>query len=69
MIDDKGRRVKEAGPSTAGRDFRTFHDVPDAGETFVACDSEKDARNFAETYISEGKAKLLEETRSRTVFR
>ena len=64
MIDDKGRRVKEAGPSMPV-EILGLSSVPDAGETFVACDSEKDARNFAETYISEGKAKLLEETRSR----
>ncbi len=64
MIDDKGRRVKEAGPSTPV-EILGLSSVPDAGETFVACESEKDARNFAETYISEGKEKLLEETRSR----
>ncbi|MCI6783305.1 MAG: translation initiation factor IF-2 [Lachnospiraceae bacterium] len=64
MIDDKGRRVKEVGPSMPV-EILGLSSVPDAGETFVACDSEKDARNFAETYISEGKAKLLEETRSR----
>ena len=64
MIDDKGRRVKEAGPSTPV-EILGLSSVPDAGETFVACETEKDARNFAETYISEGKEKLLEETRSR----
>lgn len=64
MIDDKGRRVKTAGPSTPV-EILGLSSVPDAGETFVVCESEKDARSFAETYISEGKAKLLEETRSR----
>lgn len=64
MIDDKGRRVKEAGPSTPV-EILGLSSVPDAGETFVACETEKDARNFAQTYISEGKEKLLEETRSR----
>ncbi len=64
MIDDKGRRVKEAGPSTPV-EILGLSSVPDAGETFVACESEKDARNFAETYITEGKERLLEETRSR----
>ncbi len=64
MIDDKGRRLKEAGPSTPV-EILGLSSVPDAGETFVACETEKDARNFAETYISEGKEKLLEETRSR----
>ncbi len=64
MIDDKGRRVKEAGPSVPV-EILGLSSVPDAGETFVACQTEKDARSFAETYISEGKEKLLEETRSR----
>ena len=64
MIDDKGRRLKEAGPSTPV-EILGLSSVPDAGETFVACETEKEARNFAETYISEGKEKLLEETRSR----
>jgi translation initiation factor IF-2 len=64
MIDDKGRRLKEAGPSVPV-EILGLSSVPDAGETIVACETEKDARSFAETYISEGKEKLLEETRSR----
>ena len=64
MMDDKGRRVKEAGPSTPV-EILGLNDVPNAGEVIVGCGNEKEARNFAETYISEGKAKLLEETRSR----
>ena len=53
MIDDKGRRVKEAGPSTPV-EILGLNNVPNAGEVFVACDSEKDARSFAETFgISE----------------
>ena len=64
MIDDKGRKLKEAGPSTPV-EILGLSSVPDAGETFVACENDKDARSFAETYISEGKAKLLEDTRSR----
>ena len=64
MIDDKGRRVKEAGPSTPV-EILGLNNVPNAGEVFVACDSEKDARSFAETFVSQGKEKLLEETRAR----
>ena len=40
-------------------------DVPNAGEIFVAMDSEKEARNFAETFISEGKNRLIEETKAK----
>lgn len=64
MIDDKGRNVKDAKPSMPV-EILGLSSVPDAGETFVVCESEKEARNFAETYISESKEKLLEETRSR----
>jgi translation initiation factor IF-2 len=39
--------------------------VPDAGETFVAMESEKEAKAFADTYISEGKSKLIEDTKTK----
>ena len=64
MMDDKGRRVKEAGPSTPV-EILGLNDVPMAGEIFVCTDSEKEARNFAETFISEGKNKLLEDTKTK----
>ena len=64
MIDDKGRRVKEAGPSTPV-EILGLNNVPNAGDVFVACDSEKDARSFAETFVSQNREKMLEETRSR----
>ncbi len=62
MIDDKGRRLKEAGPSMPV-EILGLNDVPNAGEIFVVCNSEKDARNFSETFISQGKEKLLEDTK------
>ncbi len=64
MIDDKGRRVKEALPSTPV-EILGLNDVPNAGEIFVACENEKEARSFAETFISQGKEKLLEETKAK----
>ena len=64
MMDDRGRRVKEAGPSQPV-EILGLNDVPNAGEVFVNCDSEKEARNFAETFISQNKAKLIEETKSK----
>ena len=64
MIDDKGRRVKEAGPSTPV-EILGLNNVPNAGEIFVCTDSEKEAKSFAETFISEGREKMLEETKSR----
>ena len=62
MIDDKGRRVKEAGPSTPV-EILGLNDVPNAGEIIMAMDSDKEARNVAETFISEGKKKLLDDTK------
>ena len=56
MMDDKGRRVKEAGPSQPV-EILGLNDVPNAGEVFVGCDSEKDARSFAETFIAQNKVK------------
>ena len=64
MMDDKGRRVKEAGPSVPV-EILGFSDVPNAGEIALSMDSEKEARSFAETFISEGREKMLEETRAR----
>ena len=64
MMDDKGRRVKEAGPSTPV-EILGLNDVPNAGEVIVGCANEKEARNFAETFISQSKVKLLEETKSK----
>ena len=62
MIDDKGRRVKEAGPSTPV-EILGLNDVPNAGEIIMAMDTDKEARNVAETFISEGKKKLLDDTK------
>ncbi len=64
MMDDKGRRVKEAGPSVPV-EILGLSDVPNAGEIFVVTENDKEARSFAETFISEGKEKLLEETKSK----
>ncbi len=64
MMDDKGRRVKEAGPSTPV-EILGLNDVPNAGEILVNTVNEKEARSFAETFISEGKNKLIEDTKAK----
>ena len=64
MMDDKGRRVKEAGPSTPV-EILGLSDVPNAGEIFVSPATDKEARNFAETFISEGRTRMLEETKNK----
>ena len=64
MLDEDGHPVKSAGPSVPV-EIQGLSTVPNAGEIFVALDSEKEARAFAETFISEGRNKLLAETKSR----
>ena len=64
MMDDKGRRVKEATPSTPV-EILGLNGVPDAGEIFLATENEKEARTIAEAYISQGKEKLLADTKAR----
>lgn len=64
MIDDKGRRVKEAGPSTPV-EILGLNDVPSAGEVFISHENDKTAKTFAETYLAQNKEKMLEETKSK----
>ena len=64
MMDDKGRRVKEAGPSTPV-EILCLDSVPNAGEVFMGCANEKEARSFAETFIAQNKAKLIDDTKSK----
>ena len=62
MMDDNGRRVKEAGPSKPV-EILGLNDVPNAGEIFVSPETEKEARSFAETYVKESREKLIEDTK------
>ena len=64
MIDDKGRRINEAGPSTPV-EIIGLNDVPNAGDIFISPKTDKEAKTFAETFIAEGKNRLVEETKSK----
>ena len=64
MTDENGKRVKTAGPSTPV-EVQGLDGVPDAGETLVAMETDKEAKNFAATFTAEHKNQLLEETKSR----
>ncbi len=64
MMDDRGRRVKEATPSVPVG-ILGLNDVPNAGEVLVATDSEKEARTYAETFVAESKKTLLDETKGK----
>ncbi len=62
MIDDKGRRVKEAGPSTPV-EILGFSDVPAAGDIVISPETEKEARTMAEAFIARGREKMIEDTK------
>ncbi len=64
MMDDKGRRVKEAGPSTPV-EILGLNEVPGVGEIFLATGSEKEARTIAEAFISQSKEKLIADTKAK----
>ena len=59
MVNDKRMRVNTATPSTPV-EILGLNGVPNAGEVFVATENDKEARNFAETFIKDGREKLLE---------
>ena len=64
MMDDRGRRIKQAGPSTPV-EILGLGDVPNAGEILLSFDSDKEAKNFAGAFVSENKNRLLEETKGK----
>ncbi len=64
MIDDNGQRIKEATPSTPV-EILGLNNVPNAGEILIATENDKEARNIAETFISQGREKLLADTKSK----
>ena len=64
MVDDKGRRVKVAGPSTPV-EILGLSDVPSAGEVFIVHENDKTAKSYAETYQAQHREEMLAETKSR----
>ena len=47
MIDDKGKRLKKAGPSTPV-EISGLSDIPAAGDDFIVLENEKEARQLVE---------------------
>ena len=64
MIDDKGRRVKVATPSTPV-EIQGLDEVPNAGEIMMAVADEKEARTIAEAFIAQSKEQKISETKAR----
>ena len=64
MVDDKGNSVKDAAPSIPV-EILGLGEVPEAGETIIAHENEKSAKNFAATYRNQHKADMIAESKSR----
>jgi translation initiation factor IF-2 len=58
MIDDQGRRVKEAGPSMPV-EVIGFSSVPQAGSEFIGVEDEKKAKNISEYWVRKEREKEL----------
>ena len=65
MINDKGEKVESAGPSMPV-EILGLNGVPNAGEVFVSTGNEKEARNFADTFIKDGREKLLDASKAKS---
>ncbi|MCI8956685.1 MAG: translation initiation factor IF-2 [Eubacterium sp.] len=64
MTDDKGNRIKTAGPSTPV-EILGLSGVPNAGEVFVSTETANEAKEFANTFVEDSKAKLMESNKFR----
>ena len=64
MTDDKGRRIKKAGPSQPC-EILGLNAVPNAGEIFQVKDSEKEAKAYAAAFVTESKQKKVEESKKK----
>lgn len=62
LINDKGKNVREAGPSTPLM-VLGLSEVPSAGEVFLAHENNDSAKQYAATYKAQHKEELVEENR------
>ncbi|MGL6174220.1 MAG: translation initiation factor IF-2 [Cellulosilyticaceae bacterium] len=61
MVDDKGRQVKKAGPSTPV-EILGLSEVPTAGDMFYVANNDKQARQAAEKVKAQGRVQLIGQT-------
>ncbi len=64
MVDDKGNKLKEARPSQPV-EILGLSDVPNAGEVFLGHETDKQAKQYANTYLQQHKKDLIEETKAK----
>lgn len=67
MMDCNAKRVDKATPSMPV-EILGLNGVPQAGDTFLAFDSEKEAKAFASTFISENKIKMVEASKKKVTL-
>ena len=58
MLDDKGRKIKAAGPSIPV-EILGLADVPAAGDAFYVAQNEKQARQLSDTVIAKGRVSMI----------
>ena len=64
MINDKGKNVRHASPSTPV-EILGLNDVPNSGEILIATENEKEARSYSEAFIRQGREKLTDDTKQK----
>ncbi len=64
MIDHKQRNLKVATPSTPV-EITGLTGVPNSGDTFISTETEKEARQISEAFITRGKEELIADTKTR----
>jgi len=61
MMNDKGQKVKKAGPSVPV-EILGLSEVPQAGDMFYVAESEKQARQVAESVIAKSREEMIKNT-------
>ncbi len=64
MIDDKGKRIKKAGPSIPV-EILGLSTVPQAGDAFYVADSDKHARQLAESVLAKTRVEMTRSTQQK----
>ncbi len=64
MVDDKGKRIKKAGPSIPV-EILGLSSVPQAGDSFYVADSDKEARQLAETVMAKTRVEMTRATQQK----
>ncbi|HLU35549.1 MAG TPA: translation initiation factor IF-2 [Thermomicrobiales bacterium] len=62
MFDDRGKRIRKAGPSTPV-EIMGLMEVPEAGDTFLTFEDEKEARQLAEQRAAQKRLEGLSDNR------